>query len=97
MSLALITTFYGSVLSNGIFVPLANKLEIVQEKEMLLKEMIIEGVISIKEGENPKFIQEKLLNFLEQKNVKGKNKGADSDTGEEPAKKTGKRLGKKNA
>ncbi|MDD2294328.1 MAG: MotA/TolQ/ExbB proton channel family protein [Eubacteriales bacterium] len=97
MSVALITTFYGSVLANGLFVPLANKLEIVQEKEMLLKEMIIEGVISIKEGENPKFIQEKLLNFLDQKNLNGKSKGSDSDTGEEPAKKPGKRLGRKSA
>ena len=97
MSVALITTFYGSVMANGILVPLSNKLEIVQEKEMLLKEMIIEGVISIKEGENPKFIQEKLLNFLEQKNVNKKAKGAESETGEEPAKKTGKKLSKKSA
>ncbi len=85
MSVALITTFYGSVLANGIFVPLSNKLEIVQEKDMLLKEMIIEGVISIKEGENPKFIQEKLLNFLDQKNPGKKSKGIEGEAGEEPA------------
>lgn len=85
MSVALITTFYGSVLANGIFVPLANKLEIVQEKEMLLKEMIIEGVISIKEGENPKFIQEKLLNFLDQKSPGKKAKSIEGEAGEEPA------------
>ncbi len=85
MSVALITTFYGSVLANGIFVPLANKLEIVQEKEMLLKEMIIEGVISIKEGENPKFIQEKLLNFLDQKSPGKKSKSIEGEAGEEPA------------
>ncbi|MDD4583843.1 MAG: MotA/TolQ/ExbB proton channel family protein [Eubacteriales bacterium] len=73
MSVALITTFYGTVLANCLFIPISNKLEIAQEKEILLKEMIIEGVVSIKEGENPKFIQEKLLNFLEQKEVKEKD------------------------
>ena len=65
MSVALITTFYGSLLANCFFIPMSNKLEIAQEREMLFKEMIVEGVISIKEGENPKYIQEKLLNFLE--------------------------------
>lgn len=64
MSVALITTFYGSVLANCLFTPMSNKLEIAQEREMLYKELIIEGVVSIKEGENPKFIQEKLQNFL---------------------------------
>ncbi len=69
MSVALITTFYGSLLANAFFIPMSNKLEIAQEKEMLFKEMIVEGVISIKEGENPKYIQEKLLNFLEKERL----------------------------
>lgn len=64
MSVALITTFYGSMLANCIFIPMCNKLELAQEREMLYKELIVEGVISIKEGENPKYIQEKLQNFL---------------------------------
>ncbi|MEL7658492.1 MAG: MotA/TolQ/ExbB proton channel family protein, partial [Bacillota bacterium] len=64
MSIALITTFYGTLLANCIFIPLANKIELAQEREMLFKELIVEGIISIKEGENPKFIQEKLMNFL---------------------------------
>lgn len=64
MSVALITTFYGSMLANVIFLPMANKIEIAQDREMLFNEMIVEGVISIKEGENPKFIHEKLMNFL---------------------------------
>ena len=66
MSVALITTFYGSLLANCVFLPLSNKIEMAQEREMLYKAMIVEGVISIKEGENPKFIHEKLLNFLEE-------------------------------
>lgn len=65
MSVALITTFYGSIIANVIFMPMGAKLEDAQSQEMIFKEMIIEGVISIKEGENPKYIEEKLLNFLE--------------------------------
>ncbi len=91
MSVALITTFYGSVLANCFFIPMSNKLEIAQEKEMLLKEMIVEGVISIKEGENPKYIQEKLLNFVEQKRIEKKEQDD-----EEKSKKAGRRgIGKR--
>lgn len=70
MSVALITTFYGSLLANCLFIPMANKIEMAHERERIYKELIIEGVISIKEGENPKFIHEKLMNFLEE-NEKG--------------------------
>jgi chemotaxis protein MotA len=69
MSVALITTFYGSMLANCIFMPMGNKLELAQEREMLYKEMIIEGIIAIKEGENPRYIQEKLKNFLAEHEV----------------------------
>lgn len=75
MSVALITTFYGSMLANCIFIPMANKLEISQEREMLYKEMIIEGVIAIKEGENPKYIQEKLKNFLAEHEIQSEDGG----------------------
>lgn len=64
MSVALITTFYGALLANCVFIPMANKIEIAQDRELLFNEMIVEGVISIKEGENPRFIREKLMNFL---------------------------------
>lgn len=84
MSVALITTFYGSFLANVFFTPMANKLEIAQEREMLYKEMIIEGVIAIKEGENPKYIQEKLKNFLAEHELK-------SEDGEEGKKNKGKK------
>jgi len=69
MSVALITTFYGSMIANCIFMPMGNKLELAQEREMLYKEMIIEGIIAIKEGENPRYIQEKLKNFLAEHEV----------------------------
>ncbi len=66
MSVALITTFYGALLANCFFLPMSNKIELAQEREMVFNELIVEGIISIKEGENPKFIREKLMNFLEE-------------------------------
>lgn len=75
MSVALITTFYGALMANAFFIPMSNKLEIAQEKEMTIKEMIVEGVVSIKEGENPKYIQEKLMNFIEMKELQPKGEG----------------------
>ncbi len=89
MSVALITTFYGSILANCFFLPVANKLELAQEKEMLLKELIIQGVISIKEGENPKFIQEKLMNFIDTKDLKGRRPVRREQTESEEALKRG--------
>ncbi len=64
MSVALITTFYGSVVANLIFAPIANKLKARHGEEMLCKNMIVEGVLSIQSGENPKFIREKLSSYL---------------------------------
>ena len=72
MSVALITTFYGALLANCFFIPISNKVELAQEREMLFKELIVEGIISIKEGENPRFIREKLLNFLEENQAGGR-------------------------
>ncbi|WP_124066905.1 motility protein A [Clostridium sp. E02] len=67
MSVALITTFYGSVLSNLIFGPMAKKLRIRNDEEVLYKQIIIEGVLSIQAGDNPKYLEEKLLSYLSQK------------------------------
>ncbi|MEF9998852.1 MAG: motility protein A [Lachnospiraceae bacterium] len=67
MSVALITTFYGCVLANLIFMPIAKKLRIRNEEELLYKQLIIEGVLSIQSGDNPKFLKEKLVSYLDQK------------------------------
>lgn len=67
MSTALVTTFYGSVLGNLIFTPLANKLMIRNDEEILCKQIVVEGILSIQSGENPKYIKEKLQAFLQQK------------------------------
>nr|WP_315024652.1 motility protein A [uncultured Aminipila sp.] len=64
MGIALITTFYGSFLANVIFFPIANKLKVRHAEEMLCKQMIVEGILSIQSGENPKFIREKLISYL---------------------------------
>ncbi|MDK2902719.1 MAG: chemotaxis protein MotA [Clostridiales bacterium] len=64
MAVAIITTFYGSVLANLIFLPMAQKLKVRSAEEMLLKELVLEGVLSIQAGENPRIIEEKLKAFL---------------------------------
>jgi chemotaxis protein MotA len=64
MAVALITTFYGTILANMIFTPIANKLEARHEEEFLCNMIICEGVQAIQAGENPKFIQERLMNLL---------------------------------
>lgn len=64
MSIALITTLYGSFLANVIFTPLAKKLSIVSKSEILVKELMIEGLLSIQAGENPRIIEEKLKTFI---------------------------------
>ncbi|NTV79724.1 MAG: AAA family ATPase [Clostridiales bacterium] len=64
MALALITTLYGSMLANWICAPVANKLKIKTEEEITMKEIVIEGLLSIQAGENPRVIEEKLKSFL---------------------------------
>ncbi len=63
-NVALITTFYGSVLANAICTPVSNKLKVDNAAEMMLKEVMIEGLLSIQAGENPRVIEEKLKSFL---------------------------------
>lgn len=64
MAIALITTFYGSVLANFVCNPIATKLSIKSKEEILEKRMIIEGVLSIQAGENPRILEYKLKTFL---------------------------------
>ncbi len=64
MAVALVTTFYGSVLANWICTPVATKLKANDAAEISLKEIIVEGLLSIQAGENPRVIEEKLKSFL---------------------------------
>lgn len=74
MSVALITTFYGSFLANVFFLPLAQKLKVRSQSEVLVKELMIEGLLSIQAGENPRIIEEKLKTFIPPEARKDVNK-----------------------
>lgn len=64
MAVALITTFYGSVLANWVCTPVATKLKANNSKEITLRNIMVEGLLSIQAGENPRVIEEKLKSFL---------------------------------
>lgn len=64
MALALITTLYGSMLANLVFLPLASKLAQKTEREVFVKQVMIEGIIGVQSGQNPKLLEEKLIAFL---------------------------------
>jgi len=71
MSVALVTTFYGSMLANLIFMPLSRKLKAVGNREYLRKELMLEGMLSIQDGENPRIIREKLNAFVARAEIQG--------------------------
>lgn len=71
MALALITTFYGSVLANAIAIPLSTKLALRSKEEVLVKNMILFGVLSIHSGDNPRVTRDKLETFVAPKYRKG--------------------------
>lgn len=64
MAVALVTTFYGSVVANFIATPISNKLKLNSDDEILHKQVMVEGLLSIQAGENPRVIEEKLKAFL---------------------------------
>lgn len=66
MAVALITTFYGALAANLIFLPLAGKLGLYSKAETIAKEMIVEGICAIAKGDNPTAVREKLQVFVSQ-------------------------------
>lgn len=64
MALALITTFYGSLFANVVFLPISDKLGVRSDEEIANKLLIVRGVMSIQSGDNPRIVQQKLLAFL---------------------------------
>ena len=64
MSVALVTTFYGSILANWLCTPVSAKLKADNDAEIEAKEIMVEGLLSIQAGENPRVIEEKLKSFL---------------------------------
>ncbi len=77
MAIALITTLYGSYMANVLFAPVAGKLKYYSASEVLSKQLIIEGILSIQAGDNPKVLEEKLKSFLppSQRGTVGKKEG----------------------
>ena len=80
MAVALVTTFYGSLLANWICTPIATKLKAINNAEMQVKEIMIEGLLSIQAGENPRVIEEKLKSFLSP--IERSLMGGDNEGGE---------------
>lgn len=64
MAVALLTTLYGAVLANVFFLPTAGKLKIRTAGELLVKEITIEGILSIQSGDNPRVVEQKLRAFI---------------------------------
>ena len=64
MAVALLTTFYGALLANFVTLPIAKKLSIRSQEEILTRQVIVEGVLSIQNGDNPRIVQEKLKAFF---------------------------------
>ncbi len=64
MSVALVTTLYGAFLANLIFLPIAGKLKTRSASEILMKELCVEGIMSIQSGDNPRIVEGKLKAFL---------------------------------
>ena len=64
MQVALLTTFWGSLIANTFALPIAGKLQTISNNEVIIKEMMIEGVLSIPKGENPKVLKRYLETFI---------------------------------
>ncbi len=74
MSLALLTTLYGVIFANMVFLPMGAKLGRLHEAEMVGKEMAVEGVLAVQAGASPRALVERLEGFL----VPGDRQGADA-------------------
>ncbi len=77
MAVALITTLYGAIIANVVCAPMGERLETKNDKEILQKELMIEGVLAIQAGENPRIVEEKLKAYLPESKV------VDEEAGEE--------------
>jgi chemotaxis protein MotA len=64
MAVALLTTFYGAILANMVFNPVAGKLRTRSREELLYKEFILIGVVSIASGENPRILEQRLHSMM---------------------------------
>ncbi|MFH1760113.1 MAG: MotA/TolQ/ExbB proton channel family protein, partial [bacterium] len=65
MAVALITTLYGAIAANLLCVPITNKLKNYSEHEMMIKELMLEGIMSLQSGDNPRIVEQKLVSFVD--------------------------------
>lgn len=88
MSVALVTTFYGVVVANLIFGSIAKKLSRRNDEECLYKQIIIEGVLAIQSGENPRSLRERLYTLIEEKKKQSgpQKRTTDNKQGQDEAK-----------
>jgi chemotaxis protein MotA len=64
MAVALLTTFYGSIMANIVCLPISGKLRTRSKEEVLTKEMAIQGIVSLSNGDNPRILEQKLQAFI---------------------------------
>ena len=64
VAVALLATLYGAIVSNAIFLPLAEKLGFINKQELLAMEIIVRGIMAVQAGENPRIIRQKLNTFV---------------------------------
>ncbi|MDR1485649.1 MAG: MotA/TolQ/ExbB proton channel family protein [Planctomycetaceae bacterium] len=64
MAVCLLTTLYGSILSNLYFLPMADKLGFLNDFEIRVKEIAVKGIVAIQAGENPRVIKQKLMTYV---------------------------------
>lgn len=64
MSTALITTYYGAIIANLFCIPISNKLRERNADEVLMREIMIEGILAIQSGDNPRIVKDRLVSFL---------------------------------
>jgi len=70
MAVPLVTTFYGVILANLVFTPISKKLQVMSNNEALQKELYMEGLLSIQDGENPRIIKDKLSAFISRQDIR---------------------------
>lgn len=76
MAVALLTTFYGTLLANLLFLPISGKLKVRSRQEILSKQMVVQGILAIQSGDNHRIVSEKLKAFLSPKARLAEEKGA---------------------
>ena len=67
MAIALLTTFYGAVLANILFNPMAGKLQMRSSEEVLVRTLMMEGILAMQSGDNPRIVEQKLISFISPK------------------------------